>query len=671
MKTFLEKWPDFAWPAAVAVWFLFSYGCSMQGSIRELAAEHVAATVSIADYVLPVYTADSGYTLAADTLQRVDFRGREVLLMSAVKDEQTGEMVVSDRIDPVVVEARFRNIAERNGYVNIAFDINIPSRILYSECQLRLYPQLSFLSDTLNLDKVYITGDKYRREQLRGYELYEKFLNSIIPDTSDFVDVFTRKALLERFVERNFKEVALLKHDTSYVDMESSSRLFGVTLGEAIEHYSKKWLVRRNGRLEDKKEKMFEKYVKNPFEHTGVRLDSVVRGDEGLRYCYRYELKTVPGLKKVELRIGGELFDSQKRLYAMPEAGPVTYYVSSLSSLAVTGTRYRQEIVTRDMEVNSSAYITFNVGDYSYCDTLASNAAQMQRVQNILQTVLADSSYVADSMIISSSSSPEGGYLYNRILAKKRAGSIKEYLLKYMNRVNDSINGGIWEVNLMTGPGGSSEEERYVQGRRLKYDADFIKVCEADPWPRLERMIFSDSVLREDIILAEAFSIPDPDARERALSKSRHYGYIKEVLYPELRRVDFTLKLHRPGMLKDTLCTYQVDTVYMKGLEALDSQNYREAVALLQPYADMNSALAYLCLGYNHSAKAVLENLPKDARRDYLLAVASARMRDEGGAAKYFLSSVEQDASMRHRGNLDPEISAIIKKYALENIYNQ
>lgn len=671
MKTFLEKWPDFAWPAAVAVWFLFSYGCSMQGSIKELAAEHVAATVSIADYVLPVYTADSGYTLAADTLQRVDFRGREVLLMSAVKDEQTGEMVVSDRIDPVVVEARFRNIAERNGYVNIAFDINIPSRILYSECQLRLYPQLSFLSDTLNLDKVYITGDKYRREQLRGYELYEKFLNSIIPDTSDFVDVFTRKALLERFVERNFKEVALLKHDTSYVDMESSSRLFGVTLGEAIEHYSKKWLVRRNGRLEDKKEKMFEKYVKNPFEHTGVRLDSVVRGDEGLRYCYRYELKTVPGLKKVELRIGGELFDSQKRLYAMPEAGPVTYYVSSLSSLAVTGTRYRQEIVTRDMEVNSSAYITFNVGDYSYCDTLASNAAQMRRVQDILQTVLADSSYVADSMIISSSSSPEGGYLYNRILSEKRAGSIKEYLLKYMNRVNDSINGGIWEVNLMTGPGGSSEEERYVQGRRLKYDADFIKVCEADPWPRLERMIFSDSVLREDIILADAFSIPDPDARERALSKSRHYGYIKEVLYPELRRVDFTLKLHRPGMLKDTLCTYQVDTVYMKGLEALDSQNYREAVALLQPYADMNSALAYLCLGYNHSAKAVLENLPKDARRDYLLAVASARMRDEGGAAKYFLSSVEQDASMRHRGNLDPEISAIIKKYALENIYNQ
>lgn len=671
MKNFLEKRPAFVLPAATVVWLLILCGCSMQGSIRELAEEHVAASVSIADYVLPVYTADSSYTVATDTLQRVSFRGREVLLMSAVKDEQTGEMVVSDRIDPVVVEARFRNIAERNGYVNIVFDISIPSRMLYSECQLRLYPQLSFLSDTLNLDKVYITGDKYRREQLRGYELYDRFLNSIIPDTSDFVDAFTRKALLERFVERNFKEVALLKHDTSYVDMNSVSRLFGVTLGEAVEHYSKKWLVRRNGRLENKKEKMFEKYVKNPFENTGVMLDSVVRGDQGLRYCYRYELKTVPGLKKVELRIGGELFDSQKRLYTMPEAGPVTYYVSSLSTLAVEGTRYRQEIVTRDMELNASAYITFHVGDYRYCDTLASNASQMQRVQGILQTVLSDSSYVADSLIISSSSSPEGGFLYNRILSEKRAGSIKEYLLKYMNRVNDSINGGVWEVNLMAGPGGASEEERFVQGRKLRYGADFIRVCEADPWPRLERMIFSDSLLREDRILTDALSLPDSDAREKALSKSRHYGYIKEALYPELRRVDFTLKLHRPGMIKDTLCTYQVDSVYMRGLEALDGQNYREAVALLQPYADMNSALAYLCLGYNHSAKAVLENLPKDARRDYLLAVASARMRDEGSAAEYFLSSVEQDASMRHRGNLDPEISAIIKKYSLEDIYNQ
>ena len=149
MKNFLKKRPAAVWPAATAVWLLILCGCSMQGSIRELAEEHVAASVSIADYVLPVYTADSSYTLATDTLQRVSFRGREVLLMSAVKDEQTGEMVVSDRIDPVVVEARFRNIAERNGYVNIAFDISIPSRMLYSECQLRLYPQLSFLSDTL------------------------------------------------------------------------------------------------------------------------------------------------------------------------------------------------------------------------------------------------------------------------------------------------------------------------------------------------------------------------------------------------------------------------------------------------------------------------------------------------------------------------------------------
>ena len=175
----------------------------MQNSIKELSADKVAASVSIADYALPLFTSDTSYTVRNDTVQKVNFRGREVMLMSAVRDDETGEMVIADddetgemviadEIAPVVVEAKFRNIAERNGFVNIAFDISVPPEMLYSECQLRLYPQLYCLSDTLNLDKVYITGDKYRKNQLRGYELYEKFLSTIIPDSLGYMDAFTR-----------------------------------------------------------------------------------------------------------------------------------------------------------------------------------------------------------------------------------------------------------------------------------------------------------------------------------------------------------------------------------------------------------------------------------------------------------------------------------------------
>ena len=213
----------------------------MQNSIKELSADKVAASVSIADYALPLFTSDTSYTVRNDTVQKVNFRGREVMLMSAVRDDETGEMVIADEIAPVVVEAKFRNIAERNGFVNIAFDISVPPEMLYSECQLRLYPQLYCLSDTLNLDKVYITGDKYRKNQLRGYELYEKFLSTIIPDSLGYMDAFTRKAMLEKFIERNFEDVAELRNDTSYIDNEQVPVLFGVKFREAVLHYSKKW----------------------------------------------------------------------------------------------------------------------------------------------------------------------------------------------------------------------------------------------------------------------------------------------------------------------------------------------------------------------------------------------------------------------------------------------
>ena len=76
---------------------------------------------------------------------------------------------------------------------------------------------------------------------------------------------------------------------------------------------------------------------------------------------------------------------------------------------------------------------------------------------------------------------------------------------------------------------------------------------------------------------------------------------------------------------------------------------------------------ATVCMDYNSSALEILSALPRDARRDYMLAVVYSRMGDEKRAMQYLLNSVEQDDSMRLRGNLDPEISSLIKKYGIFN----
>lgn len=100
-----------------------------------------------------------------DTIRVTDIDGQQVLVMKAVKDADSGEMVASDVLDAAVVTAKFRNVAERNGKVDIAFLVRIPPALQDSKWQLRLQPEMYMLGDTLNLDQIYITGNGCTRRE--------------------------------------------------------------------------------------------------------------------------------------------------------------------------------------------------------------------------------------------------------------------------------------------------------------------------------------------------------------------------------------------------------------------------------------------------------------------------------------------------------------------------
>ena len=90
---------------------------------------------------------------------------KEILIMKAIKNED-GEMVAHDVLDAAVVTARFRNVAERNGRVDIEFQVIVPQSMQDSKWQLRFRPQMHILEDTLDIDPVIITGAEYRKGQL-------------------------------------------------------------------------------------------------------------------------------------------------------------------------------------------------------------------------------------------------------------------------------------------------------------------------------------------------------------------------------------------------------------------------------------------------------------------------------------------------------------------------
>ena len=66
----------------------------------------------------------------------------------------------------------------------------------------------------------------------------------------------------------------------------------------------------------------------------GIRLDTVLRDIEGnFVYQYTQSLKTRPKLRKVDIVLSGDIWESDYRLYEMPRTEPLTFYISTLTSL--------------------------------------------------------------------------------------------------------------------------------------------------------------------------------------------------------------------------------------------------------------------------------------------------------------------------------------------------
>lgn len=93
------------------------------------------------------------------------------VIMNAIRDTETGDMVATDVISASKVTARFRNVAERAGLVTISFDITVPAGLADSRWQLKIRPFLEIMDEVTDLEPIYITGSDYRAAQLRGYQL--------------------------------------------------------------------------------------------------------------------------------------------------------------------------------------------------------------------------------------------------------------------------------------------------------------------------------------------------------------------------------------------------------------------------------------------------------------------------------------------------------------------
>lgn len=553
----------------------------------------------------------------------------EPFIMNAIKDTETGEMVATDVIRASTVTARFRNVAERMGYVSIGFDVRVPAVMADSKWQLKLTPRMSVMDEQVDLEPLYITGARYREGQLRGYERYRRFLSTIISDST----VFIKEKLLDIFLRRHFPETYAMKNDSSFVSDPEAETLFGATQTEALQHYTMTLRKRMNDNRIRKKDYMFNRYVRDPIVHEGIRLDTVlnmISGDFVYRYVHTFRSR--PRLRKVIVSMEGSMYEDGRAISEIPMPDDLTFYISSLSTLADETPRYRMIILERVAYDNTKAFLDFALGSSVVDTTLSDNASELRRIRKCIDDVASRTEYALDSLLIVASCSPEGTWALNRKLSARRAEAVRDYLTDYV-----------------------PEEWK-----------DSLKTSEIpENWSQLDKLVRNDSTFSEDDrrrLLKIIEERKDPDVAERRLASLPQYRYLREKVYPKLRSVSFDFHLHRIGMVKDTIHTMELDSVYLAGVEALKELDYKKAVTLLRPYGDYNSALAYMSADYNHSALDVLKNLDDtDSRVCYLKAVVLSRLGVKEEALKYFRLGVAYDPSLEHRANLDPELFEIVK----------
>ena len=379
------------------------------------------------------------------------------------------------------------------------------------------------------------------------------------------------------------------------------------------------------------REAAFNRFVKFPYPQD-ARLDSLVEGRSTVTYYYSQEVKTDETSKKMLVTLQGQVLAVDDSAYRLPPSDTLSYVVSSMLSFVDTVPRYRIKVIDKFVTVEDRNYIQFFVGDTRVVDTLGDNRRQLDKITGLMRQIVEQKEFYVDTITLTAASSPEGTYAFNDRLSQGRAAALKRYLVR---RYGKSI------------------------------DTMLIVRWAAEDWTELTNRIRTDrEIVNRDAILELIAAEKNPDRREQAIRQQfpKEYAYIRSVIYPQLRAVNFRYNLRRKGMVKDTIHTTELDTVYARGVELLRKRKYAKALYILNDYNDRNTVVAHLSMDHNERALELLAAMPKDAVTEYLRAIACSRLGCKEEGRCHFLEACRLDERMEYRGNLDPEIAELLKQ---------
>lgn len=656
------------------------------------------ARVRISQPQMRETAADTNYQLPKQVTW-TDEKGVQHIVTEAAKDSVTGEYITQMELTEITVVARSKQVAERNGRINLDFVVTVPGELISNKWQLQLTPVAYKRTDTIRLDRIFLSGADFAKMQKKGYMRYQAFMNSIIPDSLYLQKLFDEKGYRKALAELEDEYFQAWKHEViakeRWIDWSDKANarfaLFNYKMernrqaiagyNSILEHLPAYWLRREmdgryipskwrifadgNHRIrtksitpedsaaiterftdygkmaENQKKKelageMYEKYVRFPYE--SARLDTVIKEGDSFVYYYKQELPATENTKKIDLTLDGQILSKDETRTALPPSDTITYFISSMVQFLDRTPRYKKRIITRKDEVSLRAYVTYRPGSTGFSENTGNNKAEIDKVFETIRGISYTGEFLIDSIRMTATSSPEGSSEMNLFLSRERALALKRYLAE---RTDD----------------------------REGVDTLFRPHWIGEDWARLHELVRADDSLSNRTALLHVMEeTRNPDSREQALrGYASDYKRIREKHYPLLRGVEFKFHLHRRNMIQDTVVMPVIDSTYMEAVRLIEDRQYRRALSILEESygEDYNTAVCLMSLGYDSRALDIMLAQPDISDRNYLLAILYCRLGREEEALKTYVKSCDQDDSKIWRGRLDPEINKLIVTYNL------
>lgn len=542
--------------------------------------------------------------------------------------------------------------------VNMADTVYRPS---FAERLLAILPQRK-ISRELPDSVFYVqpgvrTQKRFEEAQYDSTAIYEGFRHWY-EKKSDRIKHYDRDVILAKVAK--YKERVLKRQE---VVGNEITRINSLDTTEIVKRFYDTRKIARNEARKAQKDEKFRDLVRFPY-NPDAKLDTVIYSADKVFFLYSEKIAADENTSRMKVFLKGNVVDHLGNKYILPTLDTLTYFVSSMTKFVDDRPRYIRRVVTRDAEASASINFLFPTGKVKLNRQLADNEKELKRVKELTQALMTDPVYIIDSLTIYSGSSPEGNWKMNEQLSKERAQSIREVVEQDFKILYDSLN---VSMSMMIDDQGNMVSSKGKE--ELPNLPKLIKVkWVPENWQKLSGLIVGDeNVQNRNEILSLIQSVKNPDDREYQIRRKyrKDYDYIREKLYPEMRSVDFQFSLHRRGMQKDTMYTSELDRVYMQGVELLKKRKYQEALDVLRPYEDINTAIAYMSLGYDKAALRIMNVQKETADSRYLQAILEYRLGHEKQAVLRYLRACELDQQLKFRGNLDPELSTLIKKYGL------